>query len=286
MRPHHRNAHAGRRDGDLGAVEDLPGLFDHLGLFFVVPVGPQRRVVAEAVERDLIREHVTARLLAVENLAALGSELRHRRGAGTAGGLVGADDYPLDRIDLVQGPDRHDADDGRAVRVRDDAFVLLDLLRVDLGDHQRRRGVHAKRRGIVHDHRARLGRRRSELLAARAAGAEQRDIDACEAVLRQHLNRIFLALEGDFLTLGAAAGKHLERIEREVALFEDTEEFLTDGAGHPCDCQMTSHVHTLLFTSVFTEGPPTVGRPKGWFCGNYRTMYFIPSGSTMQECVF
>ena len=77
-------------------------------------------------------------------------------------------------------------------------------------------------------------------------GAEQRDLDALETVLRQFLNRIFLTLEGDLLTLGAAAGKHLERAEREVTLFENTQEFLTDRTGHSCNCQLTSHVHKLL----------------------------------------
>ncbi|GCC48672.1 hypothetical protein chiPu_0032744 [Chiloscyllium punctatum] len=171
MRAQHRHPHAGDADRDLLVLEDLVGLLDDLGLFVVVAgLRIDRRVVVEQIEGVGMRHHLRGVDLSVEIGAGGFDELVHRGSSRAARGLVGRDDHPLDAVLLVDRPQRHQRGDGGAVRVGDDALVIADAPRVDLGDHQRHVRVHPERRGIVDHHGAGLHCKRRELLRDAAAG--------------------------------------------------------------------------------------------------------------------
>ena len=50
-------------------------------------------------------------------------------------------------------------------------------------------------------------------------------------MLSEFLDFVFLALEAERFSRAARAGQEFELAEGEIALFEDGQEFLTDGAG-------------------------------------------------------
>ena len=109
--------------------------------------------------------------------------------------LVGADDHSPDPEGVVQGFQGHDHLDGRAIGVGDDALVLGDVVRIDLGDDQRNLRVHPEGARIVDDHRAGLRGDRAELPRDRSGRARKDDVDALERRGNERLDRIRLPLE-------------------------------------------------------------------------------------------
>ncbi len=167
-------------------------------------------------------------------------ELGHGRGAAARGRLVGRGDQPADRVLLVDRPERHQRNDGRAVRVGDDALVLEDRLRIHLRHDQRHRRVHAERRGIVDHDRAGARRNRAIVLRDRPAGRKQSDIDVLERVLGQFGDGDVLALEAHGLARRPGRGEELQLRHREMALFQQLQELHphgTRGANHGNDWQ-------------------------------------------------
>jgi hypothetical protein len=77
----------------------------------------------------------------------------------------------------VQGPEPHERDRGRAVRIGDDPLVAPQSLGIDLGNHKRDVGIHPERRTLVDDEASRLhcvGRQRT---GDRTARGEERNVD-------------------------------------------------------------------------------------------------------------
>lgn len=109
----------------------------------------------------------------------------------------------------------------------------MHCFRVHLRDHQWNLLVHPKRRAIVHHYAPPIHRDGPELLADGPAGAEQSNVDAVEALRRQLLHHILLLLERHAAAGGALRRQHFYGAVGEVAVGEDGEELLTDGAGHP-----------------------------------------------------
>src|SRR5699024_12651572 len=81
---------------------------------------------------------------------------------GTGGRLVAGDPELLDTVGAVQGTDRHDHRQSRAVGVGDDATrAVAHLVRVDLGDNQWNVRVQPEGTGVVdRDSATRRGDRR------------------------------------------------------------------------------------------------------------------------------
>ena len=71
-------------------------------------------------------------------------ELRHALLACPRNRLIGRHNDAADLRDIVERLQPHHHNDGRAVRVCDDALVRLNCLGVDLGDDERHLGVHAE----------------------------------------------------------------------------------------------------------------------------------------------
>jgi hypothetical protein len=68
-----------------------------------------------------------------------------------------------------------------------------------------------------------------------AAGREQRDVDAREAVVRQHLNRHLPSLEAECPAGGPRRGQQSQTGLREAADLEPAQQFNADGAGRADD---------------------------------------------------
>ena len=118
--------------------------------------------------------------------------------AGTGYSLIGADDDAFDRRQVVNRLECHEHDDRRAVRVGNDALVPGNIFRVDFRYDQGDIRVHTERAGVVDDDAAPFSSFGSQFLTDRAAG-EQADINTVERFWFGFFNRIFLAVDGQFL---------------------------------------------------------------------------------------
>lgn len=135
----------------------------------------------------------------------------------------------------------HQANNGGAIRVRNErafsrsSFDVLHRFRVHFGNNQRHLLVHPKGRAIVHHHCPPIHRGGAELLADGPAGAEERDVDAVEAIRRELLHDVVSVLKVDAAAGGALRGQHFDGAVGEVAVGEDGEELLADGASDADD---------------------------------------------------
>ena len=122
-------------------------------------------------------------------------------------------------------------------------LAMMPLWRVDLRNDERDFRIHAEGARVVDDDGTGLDGCRSELLAGSAAG-EQSNLNVLEGLVRRLLNRVLLAHELDLLASAALRGEHLEVGKGEIALLDEVEEFLADGARCAKDCYIVLlHVH-------------------------------------------
>ncbi len=225
-----RDADAGGGDADVIVAEDFLSFFNHLGFFFVVAGGGvDPGVVAEEVEGVGVGEDGVFVFAAFEVGAGGFAEFFHGGGAGTAGGLVGGGDEAGDAIDLVDGPERGDGDDGAAVGVGDDALVGFYGLGVDLGDDEGHGGIHTESGRVIDGDGSGLGSEGAEFFGDAAAGGEEGDVDAGKAGFCEFLNGDGPALEGHGFTGGARGSEEAQFLHGEFALIETVEKFDADG---------------------------------------------------------
>ncbi len=147
----------------------------------------------------------------------------------------------------------HDDDhlDGGAVGVGDDPLVPVDVVGVDFGHDQRDLGVHAPGRGVVHDDAARVAGDGGELLRGAAAGGEEGQVDAFEAIGSEFLAGDLVApvVELHARRLGSGEGHQL--FDGEVTLGEDAAHRSADGAcrAHHCYPILLAHDPSFRHTS-------------------------------------
>ncbi len=105
-------------------------------------------------------------------------ELGDAREARAGDGLVGRDHEPTQARLVVQNLEHRHRGHRGAVGVGDDPLGDgVERARVHLGDDERNVGIHAPRRGVVHDDGASRGEARGEFLGGRPARGEQREVD-------------------------------------------------------------------------------------------------------------
>src|SRR5665811_473621 len=158
--------------------------------------------------------------------------------ARTRGGLVGGDDELLETPSGMEGPERVDHRQGRAVGVADDALgAVADLGRIDLGHDERNFGIHPKGTGVVDYDSPVRHRDRSPLRRDLVWHVEHRDVDTVKDLRSDLLDR-------DILTpnLEDLAGRTCRRDEAYLApdvraLAQDAEHDGTDSAGRADDGQ-------------------------------------------------
>ena len=133
----------------------------------------------------------------------------------------------------------HQANDSRTIRVRDNRTLpqlnIPHCIRINFRNHQRHILIHPKSRAIIHHNGPTFRGNWPQFLTNTPTGTEQRDVDAGEGVLGELFHDVFDALEGEFFAGGALGGEHFDGGVREVAVGEDGEEFLADGAGDADD---------------------------------------------------
>mmetsp|Transcript_24192 Transcript_24192/g.29338 ORF Transcript_24192/g.29338 Transcript_24192/m.29338 type:complete len:290 (+) Transcript_24192:684-1553(+) len=240
MGTHDRDTDASCGHFDVGVIPDLASLLHHLHLLLVVSIFHHVGVVGEQVECVLASEDVGGERLAIDNLLGLLLQLCHSSGSSTRGGLVGGDHHAVHTHSLVEGSGSHQADDGGAVGVGNNATSAglhpSHCLWVNFGDHQRDTFGHPEGTAVVDNHCALLRSDWSEFLADGAASREERDVHAVPAVLCEFFNSVGLTVEVNLLSCRPSAGKHLHLAVREVALDKHLQEFLTNSTGHSSDC--------------------------------------------------
>ena len=141
----------------------------------------------------------------------------------------------------VERGSSHQANDGGAIGVSNESTLphpKLDTVhgfRVHLRNHQRNLLVHPKRRAVVHHDGSLIAGDGAELPADGAAGAEECNVDAGEALRRELLHDVLVPFEVEAAAGGALRRQHLDGAVGEVAVGEDGEELLADGAGDTHD---------------------------------------------------
>ena len=159
------------------------------------------------VKGDLVRINFLRHRFAGDDLLDLALQFFDGLGARAGNGLVAGGENALHTESLVQRIERHQRNGGGAVRVGDDALVLLHVRGIDFGHDERDGIVHAEGAGVIHHHAAGLGGDRGEFLGDAAAGAEQGDVDALERVFSEFLNRNVLPSELQLLADGTGGGE-------------------------------------------------------------------------------
>ena len=173
---------------------------------------------------------------AAQVLLGLVVELLHGGSARSGSRLVGRHDHALDARQVVERLERHDHLDRGAVGVGDDAGVPIEVARVDLGNHQRHVLVHAECAGVVDHHGARVDHGLTHLLGHLGAAAEQRDVDALEALGRHFLDgqlasgHIAAAVERELLARAAGARQSAHLARREVQVMQHFQKLQAHGA--------------------------------------------------------
>ena len=103
--------------------------------------------------------------------------------------LIGAHDNPAHAGGVVQGLERDDHLDGRAVGVGDDPLVPGDVVGIDLGHDERNVWLHAKGARVVDDHRPGGRGDRAPLPGDAARSAREHDVDVLKCAFGDRLDR-------------------------------------------------------------------------------------------------
>ncbi len=240
-----RHPHRGNCNSDGVVAENLAGFVDHLHLFLGIAVIQEVIDLRQTVESDLMRINLGVRRATVEQFTGLNAQLVNGVATGTRHRLIGGDHHPLQGSSIVQGLKSHHHLNSRAVRVGDNTlFVVLgNILRIDLGHHQRHLGIHTPSAGIIHTDRSGRSGDGAELLTARSAGTEQGDIDPFEGVLVQKLHHVLLAVELQKLADGPFGCQQTQLLDRKLAFSQHFQHLLADGAGGADDRDIALFSH-------------------------------------------
>ncbi len=202
--------------------------------------------MVEQIPNVLPAENVLRERVSVRPVPRLLLELAHRVQAGPGSGLVGRHHGPFDPEGLVEGPDRNRHQDGRAVRVGEDAPVAGHGVPVDLGHDQRHVRVHAKGGRVVDDDAARRRRLGGPLLGEVAARREQDDVEVVEGVRVDGLAAVGAARELDGVAGLVGVGEQPQVGDGKPALLELVAHLDAHGARRAGDAHVGPREAVLL----------------------------------------
>ena len=151
----------------------------------------------------------------------------------------------------MQRPQGHEADDGGAVGIGDDALVGGDVGGVDLGDDQRHVLVETEGVAVVDAHRAALDGLGEQLARDLVARGAEHDVDALEGIGLGEHHRHVLPAEAHGAAHRARARQGHELGHGEVTLLETLNHLLADDArrtknGNP----LAAHRYLPFFIST------------------------------------
>ena len=201
-------------------IEDFSAFVEHFEFFLSVAIVGKGIDLGNDVEGDLTRIDLLYDRLARGDGVDLLLEFGNALCAAAGNGLVGRGDDRFQAEGTVQGRERHEGNDGGAVRIRDDAVrMILGGEGIDFGDDKRYASIHAEGGGVI-DHHTTCGcGGRAEFFRDGATSAEESDVDACEAVMRKFLHGDLLTAEGERFSDGACGGEQGELFHGKVAFF-------------------------------------------------------------------
>jgi len=231
-------------------VQDLAALGNDLPLFLGVAVGAEDVDLGERVEGDPVgvdRRGLrrirgrSANLLEPLRRIQLGCagegvilelalQLRDRGRAGPRDRLVCVDDHPDEPDAVTEGHEDRGELHRRAVRVRDDPLVRLEVSRIHLADDERHAGVHPPGARVVDD-----GRTVGDGLGSQGPGdvgasTEEGNVDPRERIGRRLHDAQAPAVD-EHLVTGRTTGRHeTERARWVAALLEDLDHRPSDHA--------------------------------------------------------
>ena len=144
--------------------------------------------------------------------------------------------YALDMREFLNRLQAHCHDDGSTVGISDDTFATLleslrDVVRIEFGYNQRYALVHAEGRRVVNHDRSMTGDILCILLGHRATCRNESNIYPLEevAMLKQFYG-VFFAAESICSARRACGAKKSKGSNRELALSQNVEQFLSYGA--------------------------------------------------------
>ena len=231
-------------------MEDLAPLILHLHLLAGVALEGLAADLGNDVVRDLILEDLGLKVLALGKGLDLIVEFVDAALARAADGLVGRGDDRFDGAFLGEGIDGHKRDDRGAVGIRDDALVPLHVLGVDLGNDEGNIGVEAEGARVIDKHRSRLDDRGSETLGDVVLGRAKDDVEPFKGIVGGFDDGAFLPAERDLTARASCACDGTKGRDREIALFENFDHFLTDGAGGAENTDIDLFHTTFSFTKL------------------------------------
>ena len=229
----HRHARAGGGHADVLLAEDLARLAHALALLGRVVVAVLEGLdLRQHVEGDLVRiDGGRGHLLRVELRLHLLVQLLDGALSGAGHRLIARHHDPLDAGVPEDRPERHDGLHRRAVRVRHDALVAVERVRVHLGHDEWHVLVHAPLGRVVDHDGARVGEARRPLLAHLRPRREQRDVEALDRLVVERLDRQRAASPLERAPGRALRGERHHLVRRERALVQHLEHGRAHRAG-------------------------------------------------------
>ena len=245
-----RHTNSGRGDADLRIMHDLMSFIHHLHFFLGVVIIKEDIDLRDQIVCDLVmfrkagrRKDLRFIILAFSKSGSFFIELIDAFFARTGYRLIGADDDAFDAGKVINRLQCHQHDDGGAVRICDDAFVLCNILRIDLRNDERYFRIHAEGGGVVNDYSTAFGCFRCQRLAD-AAACKKSHINVFKRFGLGFLYRIFLAADHELLACTAFGGQKLQGSELEISFFKQTDKFLSDGTSSTKDGDAREFTHS------------------------------------------
>ncbi len=180
----------------------------------------RRADVRNQVEGDVVGEGFVRMRFTVQLGVSSLLQVALAGDARAAGGLVRADDDARHAGGIVQRLERHDHLGRRTVGAGDDPVMLVDGLRVHLGNDQRNLGIHPPVAALIDHDAAALDGPGDEVAGHFVGRAADGEVDADEGVGHQFFDHVRLATEGDRRAGRTLRGQKLELRERKITLFE------------------------------------------------------------------
>src|ERR1700730_16992796 len=132
----YRHAHARDRRLERGQMHDLASLILHFHFFFRVTAFQENIDMRQNVERNLMWITLRGGLSILRSRYRLPFQFFNRPLTAAGDRLITGRENPANSEGAMQWIDRHERDRGRAVRVRDQTALFVDVVAVDFWNNQ------------------------------------------------------------------------------------------------------------------------------------------------------
>ena len=215
------NANGGRANLDGGIAEDLARFVEELELFGGIAAFFFATDLREAVEPDRIGEGLAfARSVLIiigQPRVGAGNEIAGSGESGAARRLIGAHDDATDASEVMERLERDDHLRSGAVRARNQALVLEDILSVDFRNDEGNVWIHSPISAFVDDDLHAFARLGHEIAGHVVRGAGDDEIDVVEGVRAEFFHRDGTAVKRDNPANASLRGEELHLLIGELS---------------------------------------------------------------------